>query len=258
MVHWTECLHGDGSLREALLEFADLASAEVVLLHRLNIATGTQRTIATVDRSACRGARPLTHAHGMALVGETPTRAKPGSLWSMGELDRDAADQLDPRVLRWMKDRSLHEAMFIPLSSEGDQLDAIEVYMHAPLDKLRYQTLRMLACSSAEAWRRRPRGRIARILRAAPALNARLQVVPPAAHPLSESNPLGFTAAELRIAGMIQRGVPLTEMSTALGIADSTLRSHLRSIYSKAGVAGQVGLVRLLLAPYGVQSPMRA
>jgi hypothetical protein len=32
-------------------------------------------------------------------------------------------------------------------------------------------------------------------------------------------------------------------------IWDSTLRTHLRSIYAKAGVAGQLDVVRLLFAP---------
>jgi DNA-binding CsgD family transcriptional regulator len=258
MIRWGECLHGEGSLREALLEFAELAAADVVLLQRLNSATGSQRTIATVDRSSMRGARPLTRAHGLALVGATSSRAKPGSLWSMAELDRDATDRLDARVLGWMKDRSLHEAMLIPLSAEGDQHDVLEFYSSAPLDHLRYLAIEMVASATAEAWRRRPRGRIAQILRAAPAMNDRSQSICAAAHPLSESNPLGFTAAELRIADMIQRGASLRDLSGTLGIADSTLRSHLRSIYTKAGVAGHVGLVRLLLAPHNAQSALRA
>lgn len=258
MMRWTECLHGNGSLRETLMQFCDLALAEVVHLHRVNTVTGGQRSIATVDRRASQGARPLVRAHGMALVGQTLSRAKPGTLWSMQELDRDAANRLEPRVVAWMEERGLREAMLIPLSSAGDATDVLEFYLSAPLDLPRRRALETLSAAAAEAWGRRPEGRIARILRAAPAINENLASGRPTIHPLSESNPLGLTAAEVRICGMMQRGTDLTEASKSLGIADSTLRSHLRSIFAKTGVAGQVGLVRMLLEPETARSSMRA
>ena len=258
MMRWTECLHGNGSLRETLLQFCDLSLAEVVHLHRVNMVNGGQRSIATVDLRASQGARPLIRAHGLALVGQTLSRAKPGTLWSMQELDRDAASQLEPRVVAWMEERGLREAMLIPLSSAGDTTDVLEFYLSAPLDLPRRRGLEILAAAAAEAWGRRPEGRIARILRAAPAINENLSVGRPTIHPLSESNPLGLTAAELRICGMMQRGTDLTEASKSLCIADSTLRSHLRSIFAKAGVAGQVGLVRMLLEPETGRFSMRA
>ncbi len=37
-------------------------------------------------------------------------------------------------------------------------------------------------------------------------------------------------------------------MAQHLKVSESTLRTHLRSIYAKAGVAGQLDLVRLLLS----------
>ena len=258
MMRWTECLHGNGSLRETLMQFCDLALAEVVHLHRVNTVTGGQRSIATVDRRASQGARPLVRAHGMALVGQTLSRAKPGTLWSMQELDRDAVSRLEPRVVAWMEERGLREAMLIPLSSAGDATDVLEFYLSAPLDLPRRRALETLSAAAAEAWGRRPEGRIARILRAAPAINENLASGRPTIHPLSESNPLGLTAAEVRICGMMQRGTDLTEASKSLGIADSTLRSHLRSIFAKTGVAGQVGLVRMLLEPETARSSMRA
>jgi DNA-binding CsgD family transcriptional regulator len=240
MIRWTECLHGDGSLRETLLSFCDLAVADVVVLHRVNAVTGAHRTIATVDRHAAHGARPLTRAHGLALVGQTLSRAKPGTVWTMRDLDRDAVADLDPRTLDWMADRGLHAASLIPLSSNADQTDVLEFYQSAPLDRVRQTGLATLASALAEAWGRRPQGRIARILRSAPAINARLAPERDVPHPLSANNPLHLTAAELRICGLIRQGM------------------HLRSIFSKAGVTGQVGLVRLLLGPDGARPALRA
>jgi DNA-binding CsgD family transcriptional regulator len=258
MIRWTECLHGNGSLRETLTNFSDLALAEVVHLYRVNAVTGGQRSIATVDLFASHGARPLTRAHGMSLAGQTLSRAKPGTLWSLQDMDQEASNQLDPRVVGWMEERGLREAMMIPLSSVGDATDVLEVYLSTPLDRPRRMALETLTLAAAEAWGRRPEGRIARVLRAAPAINEHLAQRKPTVHPLSESNPLGLTAAELRLCSMVHRGINLNEAGKALSIADSTLRSHLRSIFAKAGVAGQVGLVRLLLEPEAARSSMRA
>jgi DNA-binding CsgD family transcriptional regulator len=258
MMRWTECLHGDGSLRDTLSALAQLAEAEVLHLHRIAAGTGAQRSISTLDRCASQGARPLTRAHGLALVGQTPSRAKPGTVWSLQELDRDDATLLDPGVLDWMDDRGLRDATLLVLSSTADQTDVLELFQTVPLDRARRAGLEMLAAAMAEAWGRRPDGRIARILRAAPALTARLERTQAGAHPLSASNPFSLTAAELRVCSMIQAGKQLAEVSTALGIAESTLRTHLRSIFSKAGVSGQVGLLRLLLQPEAQPNLKRA
>lgn len=56
----------------------------------------------------------------------------------------------------------------------------------------------------------------------------------------------------------MQGGHDLPQAGKALGIADSTLRSHLRSIFAKTGVAGQVGLLRLLLEQDEQRSALRA
>lgn len=258
MTRWTECLHGDGSLRDTLSDFSDLAQAGVVHLHRVNSVTTAQRSIATFDRHAGQGARPLNRAHGTALAGQTLARAKPGTLWAMQELDRDAASGLDPRALGWMEARGFRDAMLIPLSSVGEKTDVLEFYLTVPLDRLRRSGVETLAVAMADAWGRRPQGRIARILHAAPAIQERLSHGRPVGDPLSESNPLGLTAAELRICGMIRQGSPLAEAGQTLGIADSTVRTHLRSIFAKAGVAGQVGLVRILLQPETIRTTMRA
>ncbi len=258
MTRWTECLHGDGSLRDTLCEFSDLAQAGVVHLHRVNALTGAQRAISTLDRHAAQGARPLVRAHGTALAGQTPARAKPGTLWAMQELDRDATSGLDPRVLGWMEARGFRDSMMIPLSALGEKTDVLEFYLTVPLDRPRRGGVETLAVAMADAWGRRPQGRIARILHAAPAIHERLSQGRLVADPLSESNPLGLTAAELRICGMIRQGSPLAEASRHLGIADSTLRTHLRSIFAKAGVAGQVGLVRLLIEAETGRTSIRA
>jgi len=47
---------------------------------------------------------------------------------------------------------------------------------------------------------------------------------------------------------MMQSGLTTTDLMENARISESTLRTHLRNIYSKTEVSGQLELVRLLLA----------
>lgn len=57
----------------------------------------------------------------------------------------------------------------------------------------------------------------------------------------------GFTQAEARLALMLADGYSLDEAAAAMGVSRNTLRTHLRSVFSKTGVTRQTLLVRLIL-----------
>ena len=57
---------------------------------------------------------------------------------------------------------------------------------------------------------------------------------------------LGLTAAEARLAARLAAGETLAEASSALGIAETTAKTHLARIFGKAGVSRQAELVTLL------------
>lgn len=57
----------------------------------------------------------------------------------------------------------------------------------------------------------------------------------------------GLTRAEARVAMSISNGLSIAETAQAQSISRNTIRSHMRSIYSKMGVARQADLVRAVL-----------
>lgn len=57
---------------------------------------------------------------------------------------------------------------------------------------------------------------------------------------------LGLTSAEARLAERIAAGQTLAEASAALGIAETTAKTHLAHVFQKAGVSRQSDLVALL------------
>lgn len=249
LVRWAECLHGSGNLRETLALFADLTGSRVVNVLRFDPETGRQRTITCFDLDARDGKRPLTKGLAPSLLRRHGAYARPGTIWTLSETDRVQQDNLDKLSQRWMADRGFGEVVVIPMGRSDTDLDAIEFYCVKPLEDTDDPTLKWLASSAADLWSRRRKGLIARLLRSVPAMTERLQGpdLEPPANILSSENPCRLTAAETRICTLIQAGYGLNEIGARIGVAEATVRSHLRSIYAKTGAAGQVGLVRILL-----------
>ena len=59
---------------------------------------------------------------------------------------------------------------------------------------------------------------------------------------------LGFTAMESRVAVLLAEGKTVREVAEATGRMESTIRSHVKHMFSKQGVSRQVDLVRLVLS----------
>ena len=70
----------------------------------------------------------------------------------------------------------------------------------------------------------------------------------PRARILSDENPLGLTRSEYRICLLIRDGYRAQDFALVQSVAESTVRSHLRSIYQKVEVTGQMALLHRLSA----------
>jgi DNA-binding CsgD family transcriptional regulator len=55
-----------------------------------------------------------------------------------------------------------------------------------------------------------------------------------------------LTPAEARTAGQITEGKSIEQISSATGISQNTIRTHLKSVFQKTGVERQAELVSLL------------
>ena len=63
---------------------------------------------------------------------------------------------------------------------------------------------------------------------------------------LDATNPLGLTRCEFRVCTLVREGLVTKSIAEALGVKVSTVRSHMHSIYLKAGVSGHVELLHML------------
>lgn len=249
LTRWTECLHGAGDLRANLALFADLTGARLVSLTRFDPKTGRQRMITCFDLDAEGGKRPLIKAMAPFILNGHAIYARPGTIWTLSEKDSGPHPELDHRSQAWMRERGFSEVVVILLGRNDTEIDAIEFYRSSPITYADDPTFQWLVASVAEVWGRRRKGRIARLLRSVPAISDRLGQPDPTTQgdPLSPENPFKLTAAESRLCVLIQAGLTFKQISAETGVAESTVRTHLRSIYAKTGAAGQVGLMRMLM-----------
>ena len=69
---------------------------------------------------------------------------------------------------------------------------------------------------------------------------------------------LGLTPAESRVAVALAAGRSVAEITRRLGVAEGTVRAHLKNTYRKLGIKGQTELVRRLLSLEAVRSSPRS
>lgn len=245
---WTECLHGAGDLRTTMGALTRSARAVAAVLIRASLHPRKQRVIASFDSEAVSGAEPLPRPLGLDLITIPADRARAGSLWSLRDPQQSVADTLHPNKANFLAQRRIRDVVVIVLGQNSGSVDLLEFHLSHRADKRDLAQIEALAQAIAFAWNRRPVGRVARLLSNIPATTRRLQPEKEAsAGPLSSANPWQLTPTELRICGLIRDGLGATEIVAGFGLAESTVRSHLRNIYAKAGVTGQVGLVHKLL-----------
>jgi DNA-binding CsgD family transcriptional regulator len=56
----------------------------------------------------------------------------------------------------------------------------------------------------------------------------------------------GLTRAEARVAFAVSAGTSVVAAADVLGVSPNTVKSHLRSVFMKTGMRGQVELARLM------------
>ena len=81
---------------------------------------------------------------------------------------------------------------------------------------------------------------------------AALQVLPRWQRPA-----LGLTEMESRVAVLLADGMNVREVAAATGRGESTIRSHVKHLFTKHGLSRQADLVRLVLSLAGAPQSRR-
>lgn len=175
-----------------------------------------------------------------SVLGEHLHSARPGSVWFLSDTrpDRDTRSSLD-------RD-DITDIAIVPLENAAAFSDFLEIEFSERIPGHDQVLLEMLCPLIAEAWQARDPGAVAAMMAGRVSRIARKRSATEVTPIPDADNPAGLTRAEFKVCLLIHEGRMPEDIAGALNVKKSTLRSHMRSIYNKTGVSGQLELVHRL------------
>ncbi len=250
---WCGALHGSMGLDDALGALAQAISADLAVLSRDARSDGKPRIVADFDiKSADRTFDQIRRAYAPDVLGSYLGKMQRGSSWFLSDHQDDADFECSSGLASWRLSRGIVDVAVVGLESTGLQHDYLEFHFTRVLTRSDKEGLEGLLPVLVRAWSGRKTGLVTqaqiddRIMEARVA--AKANKVKPDAPLLGTSNPAKLSRAEFRVCLLLSRGLSTKGVTDELSLSEATVRSHLRSIYSKTETTGLPDLVYRLLS----------
>ncbi|WP_176440161.1 helix-turn-helix transcriptional regulator [Boseongicola aestuarii] len=194
----------------------------------------------------------MKRAYARDVLGLYHNNARKGTSWLLSELQDDRNFKKTSDLSSWRLSRGIIDIVVVVLDATGVQHDFLELHFVKPLNREAKELLDSLFPTLVRAWARRKSGLVTqaqiddRIIVAR--ANAEARRIKPDEAILGISNPARLSRAEFRVCLLMSRGLSIKGVTDELGLSESTIRSHLRSIYSKTAVTGVAELVYRLVS----------
>jgi DNA-binding NarL/FixJ family response regulator len=246
---WCEALHGNVSLNEAVAQLVGGLGAEAGVLVRTNLSENRSIRVALYDKLASSSSLPLEHSFGDELFGPLLKKTRPATIWMASRHTERLAEEMALDFCRWQEGRKMKEFAVLVLASGQSTRDHLELHFREPLSQPVRAALRIVLPAMARTWASRQVGLVTRSV-----VNRRISSqsglgASTSRAMLSTENPARLSRAEFRVCLLLSRGLSVAGVRTELSLADATVRSHLRNIYSKSDTSSLAELVYCLIKP---------
>lgn len=133
----------------------------------------------------------------------------------------------------------------LPLAHHGAAWDLLLVQFASPISADRLARLRIIAPHAAALWAICKPDAVTRGIKSA---NRSANPMAPAlvVPILADDNPYGLSRSEMRVCELLGQGLRAHAASAALQVSVATVRTHLRNIYAKTGLAGMIEVMHHL------------
>ncbi len=257
---WCGGLHGSMSLSDALMALAQAFGAEAAAISRRPVGRHLPRVekerlkvIALFDESySAESVQCFRRPYCRDVIGYLFPTAQSATIWFLGDFLTDPKWMSTRGLENWRLSRVIDEIVVVSLASDSQNRDFIEFHFARPLAYSERLEIERLVPTLVRAWAGRKKGIVTqaqmdeRMVHARAAADAsRLQ---PDAAILGMSNPARLSRAEFRVFLLVSRGLSIRGVTEELALTEATMRSHLRSIYSKTGVSGLPELVYRIMS----------
>lgn len=260
---WCGGLHGSMPIGEALKLLALGFGAEAAVLSRHTRHSDRPRAVAIYDSQnedteAALLRRPLC----MDVLGYWYSKARASTVWFLSDHLDDAKWTSTATLQNWRAVRRIHEVVVVALSGDARHSDCLEFHFTRDLTHSDRLEIEALVPTLVRSWSGRKQGLVTEAQMEDRAVRAhatdRAEQLAADAPILDPSNPARLSRAEFRVCLLLSRGLSVKGVIGELALTESTVRSHLRSIYSKTGVSGMQELMFRLLNTQRSEMPQRS
>ncbi len=249
---WSEVLHGGGSLSDAFRELVRVLGAEAGVFVRRVPGGAFARVIALIDEKGDRSGRPLRGSLADNLFGSYLDGARPATVWLASEHADETDATASAQLTVWQSARKCREMAVLVLANTAHARDHIELHFSQPLGPECVARIGAILPTLVRTWNRRSAGVVSLQATEKHAAGDTDPAPLEAGVPLlSMGNPAGLSRAEFRVCVLLSRGLSVKGLLAELGLSEATVRSHLRSIYSKTGARSLAELVFRLMEARG-------
>ena len=247
LADWVEAVHGHGEVSAALDGFVLLFKCDAAILVRF--AEGSQHPICLVRAvSVPQQAFPPRVALPFAkdMLGAHLSTAKPGAVWMHSDADDQAMWKHSLQLKERMNAHSVRDLALVALESRRGNWDFLELQFATYISTNDRALIELLANALSKTWRARLPGIALKLQHSSRFTRARSKADYRSVAILDVENLAGLSRSEYRICCLIQEGMAAKNIANELNIQESTIRSHLHSIYSKTETSGQMELLHRL------------
>ena len=250
---WCGGLHGSMPLNEALQSLAVGLGAEAAAISRHNRNEERPQTVAVYDlREGDIDLPSLKRALCRDVMGYLYPKARSSTVWFLSDLLDDPSWQDTQTLTNWRLSRDIEEIVALSLTGNQQQHDYIEFHVPNGLQRSERLEIEALVPTIVRSWAGRKTGLVTQarmddrmISARAAAAAGKLKWDAPI---LGMANPAKLSRAEFRVCLLLSRGLSVKGVTDELGLSEATVRTHLRSIYSKTETSGIAELLYRILS----------
>lgn len=250
VANWCGGLHGSMPLCDALSALArGLDASAAAIARHYHRSEESPRDVALFQGS---GLTLLNKSYCQDVLDYQFGRVRVGTVWFLSEMFDDPAWIPSHRLDRWLDSGGAREIAVIPMAVTRQSIDYVEFHFPEQLDRAEQHDIEAVVPTIERSWAGRKPGLVTMAISDGRSLlsrsensRTRSQEYPPL---LSFSNPAELSRAEFRVCLLLSRGLSVKGVSNELGLSENTIRSHLRSIYSKTDTSSLPELLYLILA----------
>ena len=240
-------------LSDALKALAAGFDADAAAISRHNRNEDQARTVAIHDIFEGDHDVPvLKRALCRDVMGYLYPKARSSTVWFLSDLLDDPSWNDTETLGNWRASREIKDVVAISLTGNQLQHDYIEFHFSRGLERSERLEIEALVPTIVRSWAGRKTGLVTqsrmddRFVAARAAAEAgKLNWDAPI---LGMSNPANLSRAEFRVCLLFSRGLSVKGVTEELGLSEATVRTHLRSIYSKTETSGIAELLYRILS----------